>query len=60
MNLEEYFSQFPNLPSATFTRQYTGHSLLPDEARHAANHGLQIFPVPVLAKLTNPRKVLLP
>lgn len=53
MNIERFFSEHLNSPSAAFTSS-VGHSpsALPGEVRQAANLGWWIFPVSPLAKLT--------
>ncbi len=53
MDLEKFFSQLSNSPSAAFrSRQYTRPSALPEEIRQAAARGLKLFPVSLPAKLT--------
>lgn len=51
-NLDEVFFDGPGSPAAAFaSRHYNRHAVLPEDMRKAANLGLRIFPVSLLAKL---------
>lgn len=51
-SLNESFLDGPGSPAAAFaSRHYNRHAILPEDVRQAANLGLRIFPVSLLAKL---------
>jgi hypothetical protein len=51
-SLDEVFFDGPGSPAAAFaSRHYNRHAILPGDVRQAANLGLRIFPVSLLAKL---------